>query len=352
MADLLERIDARLANSVELPRTFRGLSVLGDAGVDDVAFFFSAEYREELARTRARVVITSPEIAAMIARSGLPQWDAGTSFLVVKDPYLAMALATEWAAQSLADHTRFGVESGVHPSAHLGRGVKVGDGVSIGAFCVVGDGAVLENGVRLHERVSVGAKATVRRDSELFANVVLYPEVTVGERVWVHVGTVIGSDGFGYAPVRRGEAVTGHQKIYHLGTVIVGNDVEIGANCTIDRATLPGGATVLVDEVKLDNLVHIGHNASLGRGTIVCGGTCLAGSASTGDFATIGGLVGIVNRVRVGAGAQVGALSLVTKDVPDGGTAVGNPQRSQSEHFRAHAKLNQLVKQGKKGTSK
>jgi UDP-3-O-[3-hydroxymyristoyl] glucosamine N-acyltransferase len=127
--------------------------------------------------------------------------------------------------------------------------------------------------------------------------------------------------------------------------VVVGDDVEIGANCTIDRSTF--GETRLARGVKLDNQVHVGHNCEIGEGTVIAGATALAGGVKFGRYAICGGLTGVANRVEVGDGASIGALALVTKDIPPGGTAVGNPQREYHEHFRAHALLTRLVKKGR-----
>ena len=210
----------------------------------------------------------------------------------------------------------------------------------IDAQVVIESDAVIGAGSHLYAGSYVGKVASMVRDCVLFPNVVLYEGMSLGDRVRVHAGTVIGSDGFGYAPERVGHTVMGHRKIYHLGFVRVGDDVEIGANCTIDRGTI--GDTMIGAKVKLDNLVQVGHNARLDEGAVICGGTCLAGSAHIGRFAYIGGLTGVTNHVHVGDGAQVGAVSLVTKDVPAGGTAVGNPQRDYRDHFKAHARLSRL----------
>ena len=165
-------------------------------------------------------------------------------------------------------------------------------------------------------------------------------------RVRIHAGSVIGADGFGYAPKREGSQVIGHVKIYHLGRVVIGDDVEIGANSCVDRSTF--GETRIEKSAKLDNIVHIGHNALVEEGAVICGGTCLAGRASVGKFALVGGLTGIINDVHVGDGAQVAAMTLVSKDVLPGSTAVGNPQREYKQHFRAHAILNKLMTEREK----
>jgi UDP-3-O-[3-hydroxymyristoyl] glucosamine N-acyltransferase len=183
---------------------------------------------------------------------------------------------------------------------------------------------------------------TIGPRAHLIAHVSIYPETVIGADFRAHAGVVIGSDGFGYAPIKVGGKVEGHQKIWHLGHVRIGDRVEIGANSCADRGTL--GNTIIEDDVKIDNLCHVGHNARLGQGAVLCGGVLLAGRAVVERFAYIGGNTGITNGVVVGAGALVGATSLVTKDVPPGGTAVGNPQREYSEHFRAHAALNRLMK--------
>ncbi|CAM6054194.1 unnamed protein product [Sphagnum tenellum] len=173
----------------------------------------------------------------------------------------------------------------------------------------------------------------------LFPRVTLYESTRVGSRVRIHAGAVLGSDGFGYSPKKDeiSKQPLGHQKIYHLGCVHIEDDVEIGANSCIDRGTI--GETRIGRYSKLDNLVHIGHNARLDEGAVICGGTCLAGNASVGRYAYVGGLSGIGNHVHVGDGAKVGALTMVTKDVANASSAVGNPQRDAKEHFRAHALL-------------
>jgi len=126
----------------------------------------------------------------------------------------------------------------------------------------------------------------------------------------------------------------------------VGDDVEIGANSCVDRSTF--GETLIGKNAKLDNQVHIGHNAIVGEGAIVCGGVCFAGGASCGDYAYIAGMTGLANKVHVGAGARVAAMTLISKDVPPGGTAIGHPQREHKEHFKLHAKLNRMMKKREK----
>jgi UDP-3-O-[3-hydroxymyristoyl] glucosamine N-acyltransferase len=210
---------------------------------------------------------------------------------------------------------------------------------------VIQERAQIGAGTVLYAGCFIGPSVKIGKNSVLFPRVSVYEWTILGDRVRLHAGVVLGSDGFGYAPKIIDGQVRGHQKIFHLGRVVVGDDVEIGANSCVDRGTM--GDTVIANNVKLDNLVHVGHNSQLDEGAVICGGTCLAGRASVGRYAYVGGLTGITNAVRVGDGAKVGALSLVTKDVPPGGTAVGNPQREHREHFKVHALLNKLSLENK-----
>jgi UDP-3-O-[3-hydroxymyristoyl] glucosamine N-acyltransferase len=373
VAQLCEWTGGKLANADSLGLAGRSvdaisvsrLAPLGVSGPEDCAFFFSREYEAEVLTARCGVLITGePFFRAMRAR-GIPL-QGHAAILVCADPYLAMARLSERFARgfSTVAHLPSGeaaetpggglvgeagvsglgsavpaevhATASVHPTAVLGRGVRIGSGCVIEAGAEIGEGSVLYPGC------FVGPGARIGKDCVLFPNVVLYEWVEIGDRVRIHAGSVVGSDGFGYAPLRQAETgVCGHQKIFHLGRVRIGDDVELGANVTVDRGTLAD--TRIERMAKLDNQVHIGHNSLVEEGAIICGGTCLAGGAVVGRYATVGGLTGVSNRVRVGAGAQVGAMTLVTKDVADGETAVGSPQRSYREHFKAHAALNRLV---------
>jgi UDP-3-O-[3-hydroxymyristoyl] glucosamine N-acyltransferase len=180
--------------------------------------------------------------------------------------------------------------------------------------------------------------------------VTVYEWCELGNRVRVHAGSVIGADGFGYAPRRQGAQVVGHQKIYHLGKVVIGDDCEIGANSCVDRATF--GETWLGREVKIDNQVQVGHNVRIDDGAVICGGTGLAGNSKIGKFALVLGNVGVANQVSVGDGARVAAHTCVSKDVAPGATVAGYPQRDFKEHFRIQALLNKLLEERKSRVSR
>lgn len=346
LSDLLERIDGKVVNPVEVPPTLElsGPSELAGSRNGQIAFFFNKTYVSELPTARPSVLITGEAFVGPLSQAGLPLWSESL-VVAARDPYLAMARVTELFAPELdptyvsisaTDPTVIEPSATVDPRAKLGRGTVVRAGAIVEAGATIGEGSYIGPGCWIGHRATLGARA------HLVAKVSIYPETVIGSDFRAHSGVVIGSDGFGYAPITVGGRIEGHQKIWHLGRVTIGDRVEIGANSCADRGTL--GDTVIEDDVKIDNLCHVGHNSRLGKGAILCGGVLLAGRAVVEKFAYIGGNTGITNGVVVGAGAKVGATSLVTKDVPAGGTAVGNPQRNYHEHFKAHAALNRLTK--------
>lgn len=224
---------------------------------------------------------------------------------------------------------------GLHPTAIIGArttvGVdaSVGPQVVVGEDCRIGDRAVLMAGCVMGRRVAVGD------DTVLYPRVIIYDGTEVGRRVIVHAGAVLGSDGFGYAP-EGGQ----HVKIPHIGRVVIEDDVEIGANTTIDRATL--GETRIGAGTKIDNLVQIGHNVTIGRGAIIVAQTGISGSVTIGDGAILAGQVGVKDHVRIGARAMVLARSAVMKDVPDGAVFSGDPARPHRDALRVQALVHQL----------
>lgn len=343
-------VDGRVVNTSELGplleeiRVSRPGSLAGSQPLD-LVFFFSRAFEHELPSVRAGILITGELFVKPLKLAKLSFWNQ-TAVIACADPYLALALLSEKFAAVLSSVAHMGAVQNsnppeVHPTAVVDPTAELGERVKVGPYCVIEAKARIGAGTTLYAGCTVGPGCVIGENCVLFPRVTLYEWTEIGNRVRLHSGCVLGSDGFGYAPKKQGEKVSGHQKIFHLGKVVVGDDVEIGANSTVDRGTI--GKTQICNQVKLDNLVHIGHNAHLEEGAVVCGGTCLAGNSSLGKFTYIGGLTGITNHVHVGDGASVGSLSLVTKDVPAGGTAVGSPQREYHEHFRAHALLSRML---------
>ncbi|MBU6153238.1 MAG: UDP-3-O-(3-hydroxymyristoyl)glucosamine N-acyltransferase [Bdellovibrionales bacterium] len=355
--EVLQWSEGRVVNSGEgeFPQSgptpsYRRLTTLKDASPEDVAFFFSKDYESELRVTRAGLIITGDAFVAPLRASGLPQWKT-SRFIACADPYSAMAKVTREVSKTASthDHQSAPAESRIHPSAILHPSAKIGSRVSIGAHVVIEAGVEIADRVTIYPNVFVGPSAKVGSDSVLFPNVVIYEKTVIGERCRLHAGAVIGADGFGYAPKvdPTTKLTVDHQKIYHLGRVVIGNDVEVGANSTIDRGTL--GDTVIHSKVKIDNQVQVGHNVELCEGAILCGCSGVAGSSTVGKFSILGAQAGLGNKVNLGEYSILTAYAGAAKDFPPHSVLAGMPARPQSEQLRILAIQQKLLKErGKK----
>ena len=224
--------------------------------------------------------------------------------------------------------------SQIHATASLGRDVSIGPGVVIEERCEIGDG------VSIGPNSIVGAGSQIGALTELAASVTLYDGTSIGRSCKLHSGVVLGADGFGYRQ-HEGE----HQLVAQLGSVEVGENVEIGANTTVDRGVY--GPTRIGDGTKIDNLVQIGHNCNIGKRNLICSQVGIAGSTSTGDYVVMAGQVGVRDHVHIGTGAILSAMAGVSNNVPDGATMLGapaTPLREQKLQMAAIAKLPQLRK--------
>ena len=298
-----------------------GIGPLDRAGPGDVSFLASARYADLAAATRAGVLLVSPELAEVACGSA--------ARIVVANPHEAiLALIPRF-------HRAPTVVPGIHPTTVLGRGVRIGQRVSLGPYVVVGDGAEIGDDVVIDANVSVGAGVVVGAASRIFANATLYPGVVTGRRVYVHAGARLGSDGFGYV-YRDGS----HRKIPHVGRCLIEDDVEIGANTTIDRGSIDD--TVIGAGTKIDNLVQVGHNVRIGRLCLVMAQVGIAGSVRIEDGAILAGQAGISGHVVIGARARIAAQAGVFGDVPAGETWSGYPARPHREALRAQAALFKL----------
>jgi UDP-3-O-[3-hydroxymyristoyl] glucosamine N-acyltransferase len=297
----------------------RGVAGIREAQPGDVTFLANSRYEAYLLETRASAVICSREPRA-----------APVPLVKVDNPYLAFQrIVRIFRPEPLRP------EPGVHPTAVVAPDAVVGEGVSIGAHCVVESRAHIGERAVLMPGCYVGVAARVGAECLFYPRVTLREECVVGERCIVHSGAVIGSDGFGFA-FDDGR----YHKVPQVGNVIVGDDVEIGANTTIDRATTD--STRIGDGSKIDNLVQIGHNVVIGRHGIVVAQVGISGSTELEDYVTIGGQAGLVGHIRLGRGAQVGAQSGVSKSVPAGVTVFGSPAAPMPLMKRVHAFIQKL----------
>lgn len=269
----------------------------------------------------------------------------GRALIRVNDADLAMAKVLEmFAPQPVQPPT------GVHPSAVVDPTATLGEGVRIGPCCVVGPRVKLGAGVVLQANVSVLEDAVIGDGSVLWPGAVVRERCTIGKRCILHSNVNIGADGFGFRPDPSGQGLV---KIPQIGTVQIGNDVELGAGTCVDRAKF--SATVLGDGCKLDNMVQVGHNCRLGRCVIISGSAAVAGSVTIGDGVMIGGLSALKDHITVGAGAKLAGCSQVVDDVPPGAVWGGTPARPLREMLQQHMAVKRLpgllreVRQFRKG---
>jgi UDP-3-O-[3-hydroxymyristoyl] glucosamine N-acyltransferase len=299
-------------------RVIRGVAPLETAGPDEIAFVTHPRFRRAAERTRAGALLVPHDAAGL-----------RPPLLRVSAPRLALVTLLGLF------HPAPLPAPGVHPSAVVARGSRIAADAAVGAFAVVERGAVVGSRVRIHPLVYVGEGVEIGEDTTLYPHVVVREGVRIGRRVIVHPGAVLGADGFGYA--FDGET---HRKIPQVGGVIIEDDVEIGANVTIDRATL--GYTLVGRGTKIDNLVQVAHNVEIGRNAIIVAQSGISGSSQVGEGAVLGGQVGVADHVSVGAGVLLGAQSGVPGDLRGPGPYLGTPARPLPEARRIYAAMPRL----------
>ncbi len=326
-----------------------GIATLKDAGPNDVAFFFSKHYLNDLLQTKAGLIVTGNEFVKPLEDAKLPQWSTSV-FLACANPYSAMATVTAEFSKVISthDHQSYPESTTIHSSASVSSSVKIGKQVSIGAYVVIEPGVTLQDGVVIYPHCYVGADSIIGEGTVLFPRVTIYERTLIGRSCRIHAGAVIGSDGFGYAPVidPATKLPIDHQKIFHLGRVVIDDFVEIGANTTVDRGTL--GDTRIHSKAKIDNLVQIAHNCEVGEGSIMCGAAAISGSSSLGKFVTMGGQSGLANQVHVGDYAKMSAYSGSAKDVEPHAEMAGIPARALSDQYKILAIQNKMLRERRK----
>ena len=299
-----------------------GVAPLDRADASHLSILSSARYAPMLASTRAGVVLVDPEFRDV---EGAPR-----ARIIVKHPLEKLALLLPRLYPERPP------SPGIAATARIGKGATLGVRVSVGEYVVIGAGSKIGSDVVIGAHGVVGENATVGDGARLWPGVTIYPGASLGNRVMIHSGARIGCDGFGY--VFRDGA---HNKIPHVGRCIIGDDVEIGANTTIDRGSIDD--TVIGSGTKIDNLVQIAHNVRIGENCLLMAQVGVAGSAAIGDGAILAGQAGISGHLSIGAGARVAGQAGVFGDIPAGETWSGYPARPHRESLRASAALFRLA---------
>ncbi len=299
LGELANWVEGELHGDAQLRIT--GVAGLAEAQTNEISFVVGAKYARQASQSKAGALIVPPDLQ-----------DIGKPFIMTVNPYLAFAKILSLFTQKPRSIL------GVNRDAYLGNNVKIGDEVSIYPWVYVGDAAVLGDRVTLHPGVYIGEGVQIGDDTLIYPNVTVMDRCTIGSRVIIHAGTVIGSDGFGFA--QEGES---HVKIPQVGIVQIDEDVEIGANCAIDRATM--GRTWIQRGVKIDNLVQVAHNVVLGENSILVAQVGVSGSTKLGKNVILAGQVGLAGHLEIGDNVQVGAQSGIAKSVPPGQSVSGSP---------------------------
>lgn len=290
---------------------------LEEAKEGQLAFLANPKYEEFLYTTRASIIIinTSLKVEQKLNATLIRVPDAYSSFAVILTAY------SEMAKSNL---------SGIQQPSFISDSVKLGENTFVGAFTFLGNNVIIGNNVKLYPQVYLGDNVVIGDDTVLYPGVKIYHDCVVGKNVCIHAGCVIGGDGFGFAPQSDGS----FKKIPQIGTVIIEDKVEIGANTTIDRATI--GSTIIKCGAKLDNLIQIAHNVEVGMNTVIAAQSGVSGSTKVGNNVMIGGQAGIVGHIQIADGSKINAQSGVSKSIKIPNTAVtGSPAYDYGHALRS-----------------
>ncbi|MET6998529.1 UDP-3-O-(3-hydroxymyristoyl)glucosamine N-acyltransferase [Chitinophaga defluvii] len=313
---LATMLDGKLEGNPEVKVS--NIAKIEEAGEGMLSFIANPKYEEFIYTTQASILIVNENL--VIDRPVHP------TLIRVKDAYSSFALLLEKYEQMA------GNKSGIQQPSFVPKSVKLGENVFIGAFAYLGENVVLGNNVKIYPGVYLGDNVIVNNDATLYPGVKVYANCIVGNRVILHAGCVIGGDGFGFAPQPDGS----YKKVPQIGNVVIHDDVEIGANTTIDRATM--GSTVIRQGVKMDNLIQVAHNVDIGVNTVIAAQTGVSGSTKIGQNCIIGGQVGMVGHIHIADGTKINAQSGLSKSITSPNTSLtGSPAYDYKSSLKSQA---------------
>lgn len=294
------------------------IAKIEEAGEGMLSFIANPKYEEFIYTTKASILIVNESLVI--------EQPIHSTLIRVKDAYSSFAL--------LLEKYRYltGNKSGIQQPSHIPQSVKMGQNVFVGAFAYLGENVVLGNNVKIYPGVYLGENVIVNDDAVLYPGVKVYDNCIVGSRTILHAGCVIGGDGFGFAPQPDGS----YKKVPQIGNVVIHDDVEIGANTTIDRATM--GSTIIRQGVKLDNLIQVAHNVDIGLNTVIAAQTGVSGSTKIGQNCVIGGQVGMVGHIHIADGTKINAQSGLSKSITvPNSSLTGSPAYDYKSSLKSQA---------------
>ena len=319
LAEIARIVEGEVIGAADV--VISGVAPIDEAKVGDITFVANRKYAKQINTTRASAIIIAPQQREIV----------GKNLVVVSDPYVALGKLLKLFYP--LEHE----QRGISPEAYVEEGAIVSPEANIFPRAFISHGAKIEKGVVIYPGVYVGRNVSIGEDSVIYANVAIYHSCIIGKRVILHSGVVIGGDGFGFAETGKENV-----KIPQIGFVQIDDDVEIGANSTVDRATM--GKTWIGRNVKIDNLVQIAHNVVIGDHSVLVAQVAVAGSTHIGSKVIIAGQAGVAGHLHVGNGAVIGAKGAVTKDVAPGEYVIGVPAMPAAKFKRAQAGVMLLPK--------
>lgn len=300
------------------------LAKIEEGSEGSLTFLANPKYENYIYTTKATITIVN--------NSFQPEQDITTTLIKVEDAYKSFSKLLEYYNQVKL------MKSGIEQPSVISEGVHYGEGLYLGSFCYIGKNVTIGKNVKIYPNSFVGDNVVIGDNTILFAGARVYSETVIGNNCTIHSGTIVGSDGFGFAPQEDGT----YSKVPQIGNVIIEDNVEIGACTTIDRATL--GSTIIRKGVKLDNQIQIAHNVEIGENTVIASQTGIAGSTKIGKNCMIGGQVGIVGHITIGNNVKIQAQSGIGKSLKDGEVVQGSPAFNYGDFAKSFVHFKNLPK--------